>query len=380
MKPLLKKKTALLGLALGLVVFIALIAYFFPNGFLVPKEMVKSGPVQVQIGASKIKLIELSVRDCNQCVSFDLFKKQLHDLNKEFDFEKVYFDTNEGRELVKKYSIESVPTVIIRNAPKNLFGNWNKLGSIEADGSLVFRARVPAYWDLKEKRFVGLVSLTELVDPSCTSCFDPLQSNEIQLLLKNIKIKEAKKIEAGSVIGKKLVEKYHLGFAPALVFSREVRDYNFFDQFAPLGSIESDGSFVVRAKFPPYKDLDSNTVRGLLSVIMIEPTQCWACRDAKDLLAFLNSRLGLRFSKVSVIDANTANAHALSSQYSIQYAPAALIQGNLMLYNGMEDTWPKIGRVFKDGVYAFDNPLLLGQGYYYDFNSGKIVTVSPKAA
>ncbi|GEM_PF-1369487 len=379
MKPLSKKKTALVGL--GLVVFIAVVMLFYWVTYIVPEQTVKkTQTVQVQTAASKIELIELSVRDCNQCVSFELFKKQLHDLNKEFDFKKVYFDSNEGKELTKEYSIESVPTIIIKNASKSLFGNWDEVGSIEGDGSLVFRARIPVYWDLKQKRFAGLVNATELVDSSCASCFDPLQSNEMQLLLKNIKVKSVKRVEAGSVNGKKIVEKYHLGFVPALIFSREIRDYNFFSQFAPLGSIEADGSFVVRTKFPPYKDLDSNTVKGLLSVTVIEPTQCWACRDAKDLLSFLNSRLGLRFSNVSVIDANTASARTLSDQYSIQYAPAALITGNINLYPGMEDAFPKIGRVFKDGVHAFDNPLLLGQGYYYDFNSGEIVTVKPKTA
>ncbi len=381
MKPLSKKKTVWLGLALGLVVFIVLVVYFSGTALLAPRQSVKKTQVvQVQITPGKIELIELSVRDCNQCVSFDLFKKQLHDLNKEFDFKKVYFDSNEGRELVKEYSIESVPTIILKNVPKNLFGNWRRVGSIEADGSLVFRAKIPAYWDLKKKRLVGLVSLTEIVDSSCEKCFDPLQSREMKLLLANIKVKKTRKIEADSFDGRKLIEKYHLGFAPALIFSGELRDYNFFNQFASLGSIESDGSFVVRTKMPPYKDLDSNTVKGLLSITVIEPTQCWACRDAKDMLAFLNTKLGLRFSNISVIDANSANAKALSNQYSIQYAPAALIAGNISLYPGMEDTWPKIGRVFKDGVYAFDNPLLLGQGYYYDFNSGKIVTVSPKKA
>lgn len=379
MKPFPKKKTALLGLALGLALIIALAVYFYSLGPIVPGQAVKKNPaVQVQISASKINLIELSVRDCNQCVSFELFKKQLHDLNKEFDFKKVYFDSNEGKDLIKKYSIEFVPTIILKNAPKNLFGNWNNVGSIEEDGSLVFRAKIPAYWDLKRKRFVGLVNLTEITDSSCEKCFDPRQSREMNLLLSNIKVKGVNEVEAGSVNGKKIIEKYHLSFAPALIFSGGLRDYNFFKQFAPLGSIESDGSFVVRTKYPPYKDLDSNTVKGLLSITVIDPTQCWACRDAKDMLAFLNSKLGLRFSSVNVIDANTPSAKDLSEQYSIQYAPAALITGNINLYPGMQEAFPKIGRVFKNGVYAFDNPLVLGQGYYFDFNSGKIVTVSPK--
>lgn len=372
------KKMFFLGIVIGIIVLLFLIFQFSgtPMFSLPTQSMEGEGQEQAPVAVKKIELIELNVKDCNQCVSFELFKQQLRDLNREFELKEIAFDSNEGKRLIEEYSIEFVPTIILKSVPAGLFGNWSEVGSVEEDGSLVFRAKIPVYWDLKEKRFVGLVSITELVDSSCENCFDPLQSNEMQLLLSNIKVMEVKRIDVNSLEGKKLLEKHHLDFAPALVFSREVRDYNFFNQFAPLGSIESDGSFVIRKKCPPYRDLDSNQVRGLLSLTIIEPTQCWACRDAKDMLNFLNLRLGLRFFNISVIDANSSDALYLSEQYSVQYAPAALIQGDLMLYEGMQDTWPKIGRVFKDGVYAFDNPLLLGQGYYYDFNSGQIVTVS----
>jgi hypothetical protein len=169
---------------------------------------------------------------------------------------------------------------------------------------------------------------------------------------------------------------HHFNFVPALVFSKEIRDYNFFEQFWFLGSLESNGVFAIRKKYPPYKDLDSNQVKGMLFITIIEPSSCWACKDSKDLLNFLSSRFGLRFSVIRVIDVNAQETPILSERYAVQYAPAALIQGELMLFEGMKELWPKIGRVFEDGVYAFDNPPVLGEGYYYDLNSKKIVAAT----
>jgi hypothetical protein len=370
------KAMALLGAVLGMAVAVLLVLQLNDGGQALLPGGTPESSATPPAALPKIELIELKVKGCNQCVSFDLLKQQLKDLNKEFDYSEALFDSTEGKQLIEKYSIEFAPTIIVKNAPASLFGNWKDVGSVESDGAMVFRSKVPVYWDLKEQRFAGLVNVTEITDSSCTNCFSQLQSSELSLLLANIKVLESKKADVGSAEGKELLEKYNLDFAPAAVFSREVRDYNFFQQFASLGSIESDGSFVVRKKFPPYKDIDSNAVKGLLSITLIESSQCWACKDAKDLLEFLNSKLGLRFADIAVIDANSDSARYLAEQYSVQYAPAALIQGDLKQYEGIEETWPKIGRVFKDGVYAFDNPLLLGEGYYFDLNSGQIVTAS----
>jgi len=368
------KKMAALGAVAGIIIVLAVVAVYFGPG--APQEPGDGEPTPIDVSLGKIELIELKKEDCNACLSFETFKQQLSDLNREFDFREIEFESEEGKALIEEYSIKFVPTIILKNAPADLFANWPDAGSTEEDGALVFRAEIPVYWSLEEQRLIGRVNVTEIIDSSCTACFDPLQSQELQLLLANIKVREARGVEADSAEGKALLKKYFLDFAPSVIFSKEIRDYNFFDQFAPLGSVESDGSFVVRQKVPPYMDLDSNTVKGLLAVTVIENTQCWACKDSKDMLSFLNQSLGLRFSDVSVIDVNTEDARFLSEQYSIQFAPAAVITGELMLYAGMEETFPQIGRVFQDGVYAFDNPLLLGEGYYYDFNSGEIITVS----
>ena len=381
MEMLSPKKMAVLGLAAGIIFALAVIAVFFGwSAPAEPPEGIEETPAPAPMPGEKIELIELTKKDCKQCLSFEAFKQQLSDLNREFTLKEIDFESEEGMDLIEEYVIEFVPTIILKNAPADLFGNWEDAGSVEEDGALVFRAEIPAYWSLEEQRLIGLVDVTEIIDSSCAGCFDPLLSQELQLLLANIKVGEARGVEAGSAEGKALLKKHHLGFAPAVVFSSEIRDYNFFDQFAPLGSVENDGSFVVRSKYPPYKDLDSNTVKGLLAVTVIEATQCWACKDSKDLLGFLSTSLGLRFSDVSVIDVNTPDALSLSEQYSVQFAPAALIAGDLLLYPGMEETWPQIGRVFTDGVYAFDNPLLLGEGYYYDLNTAEIITVSARPA
>jgi len=365
----------------GFGVFFAAIAGIVLFIFLNPAPVaVEEGEGNgIELGETGIEVIELSVADCADCVSFDLFLEQLSDLNKEFEHRVIEFDSIEGKEFVDDYNIVGVPTIIVLNAEGRLFENWSEVGSVEDDNALVFRAKIPVYWDLSKEKFVGLVDVTQIIDSSCVECLNPLQGAELQLLLQNIKVGGAKEIESGSSEGKELLKKYHLDFVPAVIFSSGLRDYDLFEQFSPLGSVESDGSFVVREKMPPYKDLDSNSVKGLLGLAMIESSSCWACADSKDLLEFLTSRLGLRFAEVQVFDVNSQAAAFAVEEYSVRYAPAAIISGDLFEYAGMEETFPQIGRVFVDGSYVFDDPLLLGAGYYYDFNSGQIVEVSSQA-
>ncbi len=320
----------------------------------------------------EIELIELSVPDCNLCLSFERFRNQLRGLDIKLREKVLPYNSDEAKYFIENYNIRAVPTIIIRGDFKGLkiFNNWEDFGTEESD-ALVFRNRYPVYYDLKEKRFVGAVKLIELRDPSCSVCAELFNVPEVQWVLSNIKVVSIRRIDANTAEGEELIKKHFIDFLPALIFSPEIKDYNT-ELYSSLGSFSPDGSFIVRKRYAPYKDLSTGAIRGLLSLIMIEASKCWACMDARDMLNYLNSRFGLIFTDLQVFDYNTIAAQMLIKDYGLRYLPAAIIVGDTNSYEIFEH-WEKIGGAAFDNAYVLEGYGLLGSGFYYDLNSNAIV-------
>lgn len=88
-----------------------------------------------------IFLTDKSCKDCYDAVT--THKSILKNFNVALNSEKtVDISDEEGKNLIKKYSIKIVPTVIFSDALKayeKLTAVWDQAGSVESDGSYIFR-------------------------------------------------------------------------------------------------------------------------------------------------------------------------------------------------------------------------------------------------
>lgn len=91
----------------------------------------------------RAKLIMLNDIDCEECYDVSVHEKIMAQFNfPTINDEIVDIDSSFGKELVNKYNIQLVPTIIligdVEEYPE-LSSIWNQVGTIEDDGAYIFR-------------------------------------------------------------------------------------------------------------------------------------------------------------------------------------------------------------------------------------------------
>lgn len=266
-----KNEMVLLALAvilLGVVAYFAFIAPQAQQSALAGNETI-SAPVNVvktPITPVYITVIKDSV--CNDCQGADYLVTALANNAALLEIEianvdSVYSTDEKGVELIQKYSITRVPTLIITgklSEDSKLVSSWVNFGTRESDGTLVFRSPYPPYLDLDSKEIVGGVSIIELVDATCADCYNVSLHQDLLKTKFAMRLSGVTTFDISSENGKALISKYKITKVPTVILSNAASAYPNFDEiWLQVGSIESDGSLVFRAveqiTSGSYKDL-----------------------------------------------------------------------------------------------------------------------------
>lgn len=132
----------------------------------------------------QVKMITLSFDECKECGQVPKPENfaQLVPPVTVIENKKIDATTDEGKELMQKYLITAVPTIILSKEIaeyETIMPTMGELGTTESDGSFVFRESGlnPLYFSLTENRLVGYVKAFYLIDSNCTACPSPLDLN-----------------------------------------------------------------------------------------------------------------------------------------------------------------------------------------------------------
>lgn len=216
-------------------------------------------------------LLETSCDDCNDLGNLvKQFKSSGVSVFKE---NWVNSDSLYGKELIKKYNIKKLPTIIFSpdlGEYDDIMENWQLFGSSEDDDSFVIRTAeavgIP-YYDLEKNRVAGLVDITYLTDESCEECYDAGVHKTIVTERFGIKLGSETSVDISSEEGKQLIEKYNITSVPTVILSEDAIVYSTLRQvWAGVGSIEDDGSFIFRnilaMRGSVFKDLTTGELKG----------------------------------------------------------------------------------------------------------------------
>lgn len=183
--------------------------------------------------------------------------------------EKKLLQHDEAKDLLAKYNVTKLPTLILSEEFSNyeLSNNWKLLGHVTKDGNYILDLQAPPYYDTGKKEVIGLVSVTMISDLSCTKCYNATQVHLPIIKRFGVYIKEEKTLDLSSEDAKKLISKYNITSIPTILLSKEAKEYNsLVKAWQDVGTIESDNSLVFREN-----DLIGLTYKDLKTGKVVEP-------------------------------------------------------------------------------------------------------------
>lgn len=306
---------------------------------------------------AKINIISIVDTSCGDCFNVNPIVEQIkRSAINVVSENKLDINSPEASELIKRYGISKIPAVIVSGEigkAIDLKSSWSELGTTESD-ALVLRNIVPPYRDLKQNRIVGRISMISLVDSSCRECFNISLINS-QLLKAGLIISKEVVVDISSEEGKDIIERYNITMVPTIILSSDADAYSNLRQiWSSVGSIESDGSYVLRVAYPPYRDIITKKIKGLVELTNIVDNSCSDCYNVslhKSILA----NMGIFVSNESTFDVSSTKGKSLIKKYNITKVPAVILSNDADAYSNLKIVWEEVGSIESDGSYVFRN-------------------------
>ncbi len=199
----------------------------------------------------KVKLIEVIDSSCKDCLSLSSVGTSFGKAGVSIDdWKKVEYNSEEGKNIINKYGIKEIPSMLISkdiDYYSDVKVSLDKLGLEEKQGFYKLHSTIPPYRDLVKNKIVGLVDLIMLTDKSCTDCYD-VELNKKILSRLGIVTSSENIYDVSSEKGKELISKYDVKKVPIIILSPEAKEYvNFVNAWKQVGNISKDGWFIMRS-------------------------------------------------------------------------------------------------------------------------------------
>ncbi|GEM_PF-394010 len=328
---------------------------------------------------AKLELIKITASSCQNCFDINPVVENLKKANVNITSEKTAdFSSSEAKQLITQYNIEKLPTVIVRGEvnKSSVVNLWNQNWYVEMkDGtqvSAVYSAVSPPYADASGN-IKGLVTLTHVIDSSCPTCANLTQI--ISFFRQNgVKFSSENTVDYMSAEAKELISKFGVQKIPALIISKDILDYPTVAQaWDQLNATEKQGFYALHTNVPPYRDLATNKIDGLVSVVYLNDSTCASCYDVQLNKLILERNFGVVIGNETVVDVSSNSGKALLKQYNITKVPIMLASPDAKLYASFVQAWPQVGSVENDGWFVMRKPEVLGT--YNDLNKGNTVNI-----
>jgi hypothetical protein len=319
---------------LAIIIGVLVLAYFVYVNF-IPKNFGGSSSL-------KIDIIEISA-DCADCVDLSTVSASFSDIGVEIDDHDVYaYDSSKGQEMIEKYGIEKVPTMIVVSKKVSELGLEGAFDVKE--NYAVFDMNAP-YIELASGKLRGVVDMIE-ISPQCDECLS-LMPLKAQFESMGVIVGSYEVVGAKSVRGSNLIEGLGLDFAPALLISKNLEEYGWI--ISSIGeALEDRGDYYLfKSAVPPYKDLKTGQVKGLVDITLVDDAGCEECFDVDELKqAFL--AMGVNLDNEKSLDISSSEGKKFARRYNITAVPTVVLSKEILDYPQMREVLGQVGTFDED--------------------------------
>ncbi|MDP7140963.1 MAG: hypothetical protein QF362_00615 [Candidatus Woesearchaeota archaeon] len=323
---------------------------------------------------AEISLTVISTSSCKDCYDINSAVEVIESIGVSVTSKEIDFSSEEAKALIAEHTIEKVPTVIVTGEIDKSSSLKRTLGEIgkESGDAYVFTSLEPPFIETKTGMVRGKISLVHLKKESCDDCIDlaPLIS---QLSASGLILEESEEIDVDSTKGKELVKKYSVEKIPTIIMDKEAEVYpNIVQSWSQLGSVEGDGSYVMREVSSPYYSIEEEAIKGLISMIILSDETCEECYDGGEFHSPVLQRMGITFKEEDELDVSSEEGKELVEKYSINLVPTIIITGDIEEYPVLVSAWVEVGTEESDGNYVFRKVEIANQPYK-NLTDGKVV-------
>ena len=324
---------------------------------------------------ANIGLVAIQDKNCRDCFNITPLVDSVKKLNVKITGEEsLDLSSAEAKELVTKYGIEKIPTIILTGEI-----NKTRINDMEQrDDALVFTKLAAPYTDAKSGRIMGRVTSILLKDTSCEKCTD-ISPFIDQLKKSGVKIISERTVDSGSDEGESLIEKYSITMLPNMILSKDIEAYDAVIQNWKSIGYTSGGDYVTKFNIPPYFDMEKNNVVGLVSLAILSDKTCGRCYDGAAFHKPVLQRLGVYVEEEKSIDAASEEGRKLIEKYKIEKLPTIILTGDMDSYEILKQAWQQVGTVEADGTYIF-RTVEIAQQPYKSLITNSIVEPAPQTA
>ena len=198
------------------------------------------------------------------------------------------------------------------------------------------------------------------VIPDCNECFN------ISALLPQLKSLPGANVTKQTVVNQKdakeLIEKYGLTRLPALIIAGEVSSLKL-----PPDFVKKDDALVLEKLPPPYFDLATGSVKGTVSVKVLNAVSCTECKDLSAIVQQLKTA-GVQIDKQEVVNSQQPAGIELIKKYNIKVLPTVILSSDILEYPGLKESVEAVSEKAKDGSLV----LVKVPPPYYELDSKKV--------
>ncbi len=220
---------------------------------------------------------------------------------------------------------------------------------------------------MKELLRPAELRLVRITLDNCKFCFDVENAVE-ELKKQNVNITSEETILSKSTQGKEFISKYNVKKLPTIIVSGEInKSEQLASYFGEKGNITKD-SFVYTSLIPPYFNIQSNRINGIVSITHVVDSSCEKCSDLTAVSSSLKEQ-GIYIQNEKSVEYNSKEGQELINKFEIKQVPAVLISKEIDYYIGMKEALSQSGAKEKNGFYAVHSTL----PPYRDLSNNKIV-------